>query len=269
MTIKEALSLASNEINKKEARILLSYFLQKDNLYILMNDNHDLNNPQEYFKLIQRAKNSEPIEYITNKVSFYSEEFFIDYGALIPRPESEILIDKTLEIIDKSRKLTVAEIGVGSGIISIILALKLENIDIIATDISQKALKIAKINAKKFGVEKRIKFIHTSYLNLVNEKLDIIVSNPPYIADDFHLDENVHYEPQNALFGGVKGDEMLKTIIDLAVDKNVEYLVCEMGYDQKNSLSNYMDKKNINSYQFYKDLADFDRGFIVKIGENH
>jgi len=263
LTIKEALKIGANEIKSmKEAQILLSYFLNKDQLYLILHENDTLKNQEKYFSLIKRAKNSEPIEYITNKVSFYSEEFFIQKGALIPRPETEILIDKVVEISKKFQNPKIAEIGVGSGIISIMLAKLIPNIEITATDISKEAIQIAKKNALHFGVEKKIEFINSSYLENIDKSFDIIVSNPPYIANNFKVAQNLDYEPDIALFGGVEGDEILKNIIDIFIEKKASYLACEMGYDQKESLSQYMTKKGIKNFSFYKDLAGFDRGFI-------
>lgn len=149
------------------------------------------------------------------------------------------------------------------------IALLLENVKIIASDISQEAIAIAKINAKRFGVQEKITFVHTSYLDKIEEKFDIIVSNPPYIADTAKVESNLSYEPNIALFGGEVGDEILKNIIDLASYHDNSYLCCEMGYDQKEPLTKYLKSKALGKADFYKDLAGFDRGFTLKIGENN
>ncbi len=267
LTIKEALKRGADELKSmKEAQILLSHFLNQDQLYLILNENETLKNPEQYFSLIKRAKNNEPIEYITNRVSFYSEEFFIQKGALIPRPETEILIDKVIEISKEFKNPKIAEIGVGSGIISIMLAKLIPNIEITTTDISEEAIQIAKKNALDFKVMDKIEFIQTSYLNNIDKKFDIIISNPPYIANNFKVEKNLNYEPSIALFGGERGDEILKNIIDIFIEKKASYLACEMGYDQKESLSRYLKEKGITNFSFYQDLAGFDRGFI---GENH
>ncbi len=270
MTIKEALYAGGKTLqNGKEARILLSHHLHIDALQLILKEDEVLENPDAYFRLIQRASEDEPIEYITQKVSFYGRDFFIQKGALIPRPETEILVDKVLEIAKSLDKPTIAEIGVGSGIISIMIALLLDDVSITATDISQDAIDIAKINAVHFGVEDKITFIHTPYLNDIQQKFDIIVSNPPYIADDASVENNLSYEPDIALFGGKKGDEILKNIIDIAAYHDNCRLCCEMGYDQKEPLSTYLKSKGLAEALFYKDLAEFDRGFILTIGENY
>jgi release factor glutamine methyltransferase len=264
MRVKEALKQASLTLNPKEARILLSHHLKCDRLELLMRDDENISDIDGYFELIKRAKESEPIEYITNSVSFYSKEFHIKKGSLIPRPETEILIDKVLEIATNFSDLKIAEIGVGSGVISIILALNLPSSTITATDISQNSLDLAKLNAKKFGVLENINFVKTSLLDGIEQDFDIIVSNPPYIANGAKLEANLSYEPDIALFGGEIGDELLKQIIDLWVRSKAKYLCCEMGYDQKEPLKSYLLDLGISEVEFYQDLAGHDRGFVAK-----
>ena len=264
MRVKEALKRASLQLNQTEARILLSHHLKCDKLQLLMREDENLSDPDSFFELIKRAKNSEPIEYITKCVSFYSKEFHIKKGSLIPRPETELLIDKVLEIATDFSDVKIAEIGVGSGIISTILALNIPTCTITATDISQSSLDLAKLNAEKFGVLKNIEFIKTSLLDNIEKRFDIIVSNPPYIANDAKLEANLSYEPDIALFGGEVGDELLKQIIDLWVRSKAKYLCCEMGYDQKEPLKSYLLDLGISDVEFYQDLAGLNRGFVAK-----
>lgn len=255
------------DAQKKEAFLLLGHILKKDRTYMLLNENKELKEHEKFMRLIKRRQENEPLEYITNSAGFYSEDFYVDDRVLIPRPETEILVDKVLGICKKENITKIAEIGTGGGVISIMLAKLLGSAQITSTDISNKALEVAKINAEKFKVDKNINFINTSYLNGVDKNFDLLVSNPPYIANDFIVDKNLEFEPRSALFGGKKGDEILKNIIDIAIEKNVKYLVCEMGYDQKKALKEYFLKKGLRNFEFYKDLAEFDRGFCVKIKE--
>ena len=266
ISIKEAIKKASLKLKhlenpQKEARLLLSHFLNKDNLYLTLNENKKIDE-KKYFDLVNKRAKDIPLEYITKKVSFYSKEFFIDFGTLIPRPETELLIDEVLKLPLKNP--IIAEIGIGSGIISIMLAYLLKPKKIIATDINPDAIKIAKRNIKFHNKENIIDVYHTSYLDGIEENIDIIVSNPPYIKNDFKIDKNLTYEPQNALFGGENGDEILKNIVDLAIIKKVKFLACEIGYDQKESMRKYFQTKNIKNYHFYKDLSGFNRGFVVE-----
>jgi release factor glutamine methyltransferase len=213
---------------------------------------------------VERRSNNEPFEYITNSVSFYSQEFYIAKGALIPRPETELLIDEVVKRVeDKNAKMIFAEVGVGSGIISIMLAKKFPNAKFIAVDISQNALDIAKINIEKFGLMSRIELRLGSLLEPINEHVDYLVSNPPYIADDEKLESNLLYEPQNALFGGTVGDELIKELLDEVLKRNINFFSCEFGYDQKDKIRKYLNNKLSVSLEFYKDYSDFDRGFTL------
>lgn len=266
-TIKEALDEASLILkNPKEASILLRHLLEYNQVELILGEQQPLTKYKEFQSLIQRRLAHEPIEYITQKVSFYSREFFIKEGALIPRPETEILVDEALKILKHSKTNHIAEIGTGSGIISVMLAILIDDIEITATDISKDALAIAKINAQKFGVRDKITFVHTNYLDTIYNEFDMIISNPPYIASGFELEKNLSYEPDNALFGGEIGDEMLKEIIDIWSEKKTPYLLCEMGYDQKESMQIYLNDRGIKKVSFYKDLAGFDRGFTAQKG---
>ena len=182
---------------------------------------------------------------------------------MIPRPETEILVDKVLEIASLYKAPKIAEIGTGSGIISIMLALK-TNAKIVATDINEKALKLAKKNALKFNVSEKIDFVKCSYIDEISGDIDILVSNPPYIARDYKLDKFVINEPHEALFGGEVGDEILKNIILIARNRDIKNIACEMGYDQRASMEMAL---KFNGYKsaFYKDLAGFDRGFCARL----
>ncbi len=268
LSIKEALKTASATLqNPKEAAILLAHHLQRDRLYLITHDGEALEDSEGYFALVKRRQNHEPIEYITQSVSFYGEQFHINEGALIPRPETELLVDRAAALIKEHALTSVAEIGVGSGIVSIMLARKFPEIEIVATDINEKALEIARINTKRFSVEERITLVHTSCLDNINRHFDMIVSNPPYIQEGVALEAPLGYEPQNALFGGKAGDEILRCIVDLACDRGVRYLACEMGYDQRAPLAAYMQKKGLDAVTFYKDYSGFDRGFTATIKE--
>jgi release factor glutamine methyltransferase len=267
MQIKEVLREASESLKaitdraKYEAEILMCHYLECDRIYLHINHHKEIDT-KDYFDMIHQRLEHKPIEYITNSVSFYSEEFFIDCGALIPRPETEILIDEVLPYLKSSDKIV--EIGVGSGIISIMLS-KLTGYCIDAIDISDDALKIAKENILRFELNDRVHLYKSDLLNSYDKEIDIIVSNPPYIEDGLTLDKPLGYEPQNALYGGKVGDEILQKIIDIAYEKDIRVLACEMGYDQKDKIQNYIDGCTYfyKELRFYKDLAGHDRGFIL------
>lgn len=166
---------------------------------------------------------------------------------------------------DKKETINIIEIGTGSGIISVMLALLLKNVKIIAVDINEKALELARENAKKHNVEDKIEFrLSNLYENVPETDIDMTISNPPYIADDYKLPLNVKFEPSNALFGGSIGDELLKDIIKDTNKKEIPYLLCEMGYDQKKPLEDYLKSFEVKEYSFYQDYEKFDRGFTVQ-----
>ena len=270
--VKELLKEITNILNpyipraSREAQLLLMAHLACDELWLITNQNTLLENLEQLFVWVDRRAKNEPFEYITNKVSFYSQEFYIAAGALIPRPETEILIDEVLKRVpDKNAALTFAEVGVGSGIISIMLALHLPNAKFIAVDISQAALAIAKINIAKFKLQGQIELRLGSLLEPVDEPIDYLVSNPPYIAKDVSLESNLSYEPQNALFGGNRGDEIIQALLSEVLKRNINFFTCEMGYDQKDKIAHYLADTKYETLEFYKDYSDFDRGFNLRL----
>ncbi len=247
-----------------EAELLLAYFLDKDRTYLHAFDNREVENVDRFKKLVERRANYEPYEYIVGSVSFYNIELEVEQGVLIPRPETEILIDLVSNIIEKENITSIAEIGIGSGAISIVLAIKFPNLKIVATDISKKAIDVAKKNIEYFKVKNRVEVIESNLIDEVKEPIELVVSNPPYIANSFKLEPNVvNYEPKEALFGGEVGDELLKKIVLSVKSRGIKYLACEMGYDQKESMEQFFKEIGVKQYKFYKDLAEIDRGFIL------
>lgn len=250
---------------QREAELLLRAYLECDELFFITHSDLEIDLDEPRLKeWIDRRSENYPLEYLTNRVSFYSEHFYIDEGALIPRPETELLIDEVLSRVDKNSTATIVEVGVGSGVISIILAQKLPNARFIAVDISPLALAVARKNIESFGLSGRIELRESDLLSDVDEHIDILISNPPYIASDAELDTNLSYEPQNALFGGEIGDEIIKKLLDESYERKIEWFFCEMGYDQRDKVINYLSNFQLQSLEFYRDLASFDRGFVLR-----
>ena len=275
MTIKEALSWATEVLQEAcerpafEAELLLAFHLGKDRTYLIMHDTEDITNVDGFKKLVQRRAAHEPYEYIVGSASFYDIHLEVEKGVLIPRPETEILIDLVAEIIEREKITRIAEIGVGSGAISIVLARKFPDLKIIATDISDIPLKVARKNIETFNLEMQIELRKSNLLDEVPETVELVVSNPPYIAEDFLLASNVvDYEPKEALFGGNIGDELLKEIISDVRERGSKYLACEMGYDQKKAIQDFVNKIGVKYVKFYQDLAGFDRGFVIQFNES-
>lgn len=240
-------------------------YLGKDQLYFITHPDAmiDETDPRLCEWIEKRSRNV-PLEYLSNRVSFYSREFYVDEGALIPRPETEHLIDEVLKRIDPREAITVTEVGVGSGIISVMLALHLPNARLIAVDISPRALAVARRNIESFGLSDRIELREGDLLSCVAEPIDLLVSNPPYIAHDAPLESNLSYEPQNALFGGAIGDEIIRRLVDEVYVRRIPMFACEMGYDQRVKVQEYLTSFAVQSLEFYTDLAGFDRGFVLK-----
>lgn len=259
MKIFEALKKGEELTTPFVARELLKFHLNLSMTEILLKINENLDHSHRYFLLLKRYEDGEPLEYITSKASFLDSEFFIKKGVLIPRFETEILVKKVYEVAKNFANPKICEIGFGSGIISLSLKKMLPSSNITATDISKTAFEVANINAKKLNLD--VNFINASYLDGVDDSFDIIVSNPPYIKNGYKLDKWVLNEPKEALFGGVKGYEILEHIINLSKDKT-RILACEISYDQKRPLSKIL-KENSFEAKFYKDLAGFDRVFLA------
>jgi release factor glutamine methyltransferase len=275
MKIRELLKWAKEQLKEScerplfEAELLLAHHLQKERTFLHAFDDEEVKEVEAYKALVSRRAKHEPYEYIVNNASFYDLQLYVESGVLIPRPETEILIDLVSEIIEKDKIQNIAEIGVGSGAISVVLARKFPNLQIKATDILEIPIKVAGINAKKYEIDERIELIQTSLLDNVAGQIDLVVSNPPYIADNFELEQNVvGYEPKEALFGGVVGDELLKEIVLEVQRRKIKYLACEMGYDQKELMRKFFEENDIRNYRFYQDLAGFDRGFVVELDDN-
>jgi release factor glutamine methyltransferase len=269
MTIKESLKWGTSQLGEActrpqyEAELLLAFYLNQDRTYLITHDN-DIIDIKEYKNLIARRKKNEPYEYIVGEASFYDLYLAVEKGVLIPRPETEILIDLVADIIEKENITSIAEIGVGSGAISVVLARKFPELRVVATDISDTPLKVAQLNINKYKLTKQIELRKSNLIDEVNKTVELVVSNPPYIAEDFLLESNViDYEPKEALFGGRVGDELLKQIILDVKERDIKWLACEMGYDQKQPIQDFVNELGVKSIQFYKDLAGHDRGFVI------
>jgi len=271
MTVKHALAWAKEALKEAcerpqyEAELLLAFHLKQDRIYLITHDGELLQNMEEYKTLIQRRAKYEPYEYIVGSASFYDIHLEVEAGVLIPRPETEILIDVVAELIWKENITSIAEIGVGSGAISVVLARKFPRLHIIATDICEIPLRVATKNIATFELERQITLRKSNLIDEVSEEVELVISNPPYIAADFLLESNVaDYEPKEALFGGSVGDELLKQIILDVKQRGIRFLACEMGYDQKEPLQDFVNKIGVKYLTFYKDLAGLDRGFVIE-----
>ena len=280
MNIKEALNKGmiilktkNIESSKIKARLLMQYVLKKDRQYLIVYDNKELTKNEEnlFFKSIDKHINGTPIQYITNMQEFMKMNFFVNENVLIPRQDTEILVEEVIKIAKRINAIKILDLCTGSGIIGISLAKYLENVQITSVDISEKALRVAKKNSKINEVENKITFIKSDlFSKLENQKFDIIVSNPPYIRKDVikKLDKQVQNEPTIALDGGFDGLDFYRKIIKNSYEymKTGAYLCLEIGYDQKDDVIDLINAqdKYINTYS-KKDLYDNDRIVVTKL----
>lgn len=281
MQIKEAMrkgmiKLKTNNVKEPslKARLLMQYILNRPREYILVHDDKQLTLRQnvDYFKLIKKLIEGVPLQHITHQQEFMKLMFYVDENVLIPRPDTEVLVEEVIKLAKSINAKKILDLCTGSGAIAVSLAKYIEGSQITATDISRKALSIAKLNATNNNVEDRITFVSSDlFQNISEEKYDIIVSNPPYIKRKVikTLDEEVKREPIIALDGGNDGLDFYKKIIGNAYQhlKYKGYLCLEIGYDQKDEVIDLISKeeKYINTYS-KKDLFDNDRIVITKLG---
>ena len=281
MQIKEAMrkgmiKLKTNDVKEPnlKARLLMQYILNRPREYILVHDDKQLTLRQnvDYFKLIKKLIEGVPLQHITHQQEFMKLMFYVDENVLIPRPDTEILVEEVIKLAKSINAKKILDLCTGSGAIAVSLAKYIEGSQITATDISRKALSIAKLNATNNNVEDRITFVSSDlFQNISEEKYDIIVSNPPYIKRKVikTLDEEVKREPIIALDGGNDGLDFYKKIIRNAYQylKYKGYLCLEIGYDQKDEVIDLINKeeKYIDTYS-KKDLFDNDRIVITKLG---
>ena len=273
MTIKEAIKYGSDLLkeNKIEdysikVKILISFItgIKKD-ILINYEDVEILDNKLEiYIYNLNKIIEGVPIQYITKKQEFMGLDFFVDENVLIPQPDTEILVEEVLKISKLyNKKINILDLCTGSGAIAVTLAKYLRDVNIIATDISENAIEIAEKNAIKNNAENKIKFVVSDMFKNIENKFDIIVSNPPYIEtkEIEKLSKEVKNEPIIALDGGNDGIKYYKIIAD-NYNKFLNiggYLLLEIGYNQGESVSKLFKNSEIK-----KDLSGNNRVILVK-----
>ena len=281
MTIKELLNqgvimLKNENIDgpKVKARVLLQYVLKKPREYLIIYDRNEVTPVQRenYIKVIRRLLEGEPLQYIIGRQEFMKLNFLVNKDVLIPRQDTEILVEEVINIAEKIPNPVILDLCTGSGAIAVSLAKYIKNSKIYASDISKNALRLARENAKLNGVLNNIEFIESNLFDKIKDlKFDIIVSNPPYIRTDEikTLNIDVRNEPKLALDGGRDGLDFYKNITENAFQylNRQGYLCFEIGYDQKIDVLNIIKKQGryIETYS-KKDLCQNDRVIVTRIG---
>ncbi|MBR1729325.1 MAG: peptide chain release factor N(5)-glutamine methyltransferase, partial [Selenomonadaceae bacterium] len=265
-----------NEIEnaRLEAEILLCNVLKTNRLNLYLNSDRHLTDDHlfMYKKLIQRRLKGEPIAYIVGSKEFMNFDLTVDENVLIPRPETEILVEAVIDRLKNfSGKIKIADLGTGSGAIAISIAKFIVNVEVEAVDISEKAIDIAKLNAINNNVADKINFhVGDLFDPIVDQKFNAIVSNPPYIPSDIinTLQSEVkNYEPRIALDGGADGLNFYRKIIDLSPKLLLKngFIAVEIGYDQSELITNLIESGGrFKQIEVIKDLAGLDRIVIAK-----
>lgn len=282
MNIRDAIVEYSKQLDiiSDTPRLDVEILLQKalggvDRLYIHLNLSKELEIEQEeiFLRFIEERLKGRPIAYIVNNREFMGLDFYVKEGVLIPRPDTEILVEEIIELCKDKDDLDILDIGTGSGAITVSLAKYIEKSRLTSLDISEIALEIAKKNAKSNGVIGKINFIKSDLFQQIvgtNLKFDIIVSNPPYIRkrdiDELHTQVK-DYEPYNALEGGIDGLDFYRNITEQSKNylKPGGILAYEVGHDQAEEVVKIMQNNGYNKIYIKKDLQGIDR---VVIGFN-
>lgn len=251
------------------ARILMQFVLNIDRNKLIIKQEEDIDSvkKQEYEKYIEQILEGMPLQYITNTQEFMKNSFYVNENVLIPQPDTEILVQEILDIIQKENKNKILDMCTGSGIIGISIAKYAENLDITVSDISKEALKVVEKNVERNNV--KLKIVKSDLFENIKEKYDIIVSNPPYIETDIikTLSKEVQKEPKLALDGGKDGLVFYRKIINEATKflNKDGYLCLEIGYNQKEKVVDIFQKeKEFTDIKCIKDLSENDRVIIAR-----
>ena len=257
-------ALRARELDPIDARVLLEHVLGAGHAELIAHRERRLTAPERdrYAHLVERRRHGEPIAYLIGWREFYGRRFAVDPAVLIPRPESELLVELALQHLGARAQATVLDLGTGSGNLAVTIALERPDLEVFATDISESALACARRNARDLGA--RIQFKQGDWFAPVaGRRFDLIVSNPPYVADaDLHLSAgDLRFEPQAALRGGPDGLACLRSLVERAPSHLWPggWLIFEHGYDQAVACAKLLDRAGFADVSLAKDLAGLPR----------
>lgn len=257
-----------DEANLK-CKILLASILKVSKEYLIIHDLEELaeNIVTEFKNKIEEIKSGKPLQYITNKQEFMGLNFYVNENVLIPQPDTEILVEEVIEKMKRNVLLTILDLCTGSGAIAISIAKNIDGLTVFASDISDKALEVAKKNAKDNNVQ--VNFILSDMLENINSKFDCIVSNPPYIEDSIikTLPKEVQNEPYIALAGGEDGLKFYRIIAENAKKflNDNGFVAVEIGYNQKDKVIQIFENEDYKNIYSKKDFGGNDRIVIANI----
>ena len=276
MNIQTILNQASKTLNnsssasfKLDSEILLSEVIKKSRQYLILNSNEELKkeNIKLFNYLLKRRKKGEPIAYLINKKEFWKQNFYINQNVLIPRPDTELLVEETLKLFNVNSKLNILDIGTGSGCILLSILNERKNFYGTGIDISKKAINVARFNAKMLQLSNRTKFYNSDVDKFLIGKYDLILSNPPYIKQEDlkYLEIDIKgFEPKLALDGGKDGFSKITKVISRTSTllKRDGKFILEIGFGQKNKILNILKKNNFFINKVLKDYGKNDRCII-------
>ena len=255
--------------SKLDSELLMSKITEKDRNFILLNSDFNINKNdlENFYKLIEMRSLGNPVAYLTNKKFFWNSEFYITNSALIPRPDTELLIENVLNLTKQKNKINILDIGVGSGCILLSILKEKKNFYGVGIDLSKKCIDLSKINSHRLAIKNRVKFYKSNIDNFNYGKYDLIISNPPYVKkyDYRYLKKDIkNFEPRMALDGGLDGLSEIRKLINKSSEliKRNGKLILEIGFDQKIKVLRLLKNEGFFINKVVKDFANNDRCII-------
>ena len=265
----QSILIDNNIISAKlDSEILMSQAIRKDKKFIILNLHKQIKKRDlDYFdNLIQERAKSKPIAQIIKKKDFWKYEFIVNNNVLIPRPDTEILIEQALKLVKNKNRLQILDIGIGSGCILMSILKEKKNFIGTGIDISNKSLQISKVNGQKLRINNRLRLFKSNIDNFNTGKYDLIISNPPYIKkiNLKCLEKDIGFEPKQALDGGLDGLSEIRKVINKSSEliKRSGHFIIEIGFDQKNKVKKILRDKGFYIKKTVKDLSNHDRCIV-------
>ena len=265
----QSILIDNNIISAKlDSEILMSQAIRKNKKFIILNLHKEIKKRDlDYFdNLIQERAKSKPIAQIIKKKDFWKYEFIVNNNVLIPRPDTEILIEQTLKLVKNKNRLQILDIGIGSGCILMSILKEKKNFIGTGIDISNKSLQISKVNGQKLRINNRLRLFKSNIDNFNTGKYDLIISNPPYIKKNNLkcLEKDIGFEPKQALDGGLDGLSEISKVINKSSEliKRSGHFIIEIGFDQKNKVKKILRDNGFYIKKTVKDLSNHDRCIV-------